>query len=905
MNHQTTVNGEFQRYSEPQTVPSPQVTIGTKIRQHAETQPDHPAMVSSGFAPLSYRELQSEIGAVRGALRRAGFDRTARIAVAMPNGPQTALAIVAVSCSAVCVPLNPRQTLPETEKCLAAIRPDAVLLMRDEESAAREAAAAAGMTIIEVAPANAGVLKLDIAAPPAATVASSEPDEPASEAPAFILQTSGTTADSKLIPTSHRNMLAAAARVQVWFNLTPQDRCLSASPVFYAHGLHVTVFAVLLSGGTIAFPADAFKLDFGEWFGALRPTWYSAGPTLHRLVLDQIKSRLGAKEDHALRFVVSGGAPLPPDVQDELRRVLNVPVLEHYGSSEGMQICANQLPPGQSKPGTCGVPWPNTIKIVGEDRRELPSGELGEILISGPTVVSGYLNAPELTCACFIDGWFKSGDVGSIDADGFLTLHGRKDDLINRGGEKISPLEIDEALGRHPAVAEAAAFAVPHVRLGQDVAAAVVLRPGLTASPLELRSHLRDRIAAFKIPRRIVICDQLPKGATGKVLRRLLADSLQGALAAESTIAAPQPIEDESVDRHLVMQLTALWERLLQIAPISLDDDFFEKGGDSLLAMDMLAELELLTGGPVSASALLDASTIRQLARKLAGRNLEANYLVSIHPEGRRRPLVLFHGDYLWGGGPLTVGLANRLGADQPILTVVPHGAGNEAIPRSIEVMAAERLPLIMKAQPEGPYRLCGICLGGIVAFEVARLLRAAGKEVEMVFMVDPPTINARKSMQWILSGMKRARPFLGPVVDRTMARTWYRSTDFQKFWNVSWARRWAAIKNLLRSRGAYRTNHEVETALALAALASKPDAEVSPLGRFTDARTAEYAAAMSNYIPRPLAVRVIYISVDYGIGGWRRISPDLEFIKLPGSHYHIDVAQVAVELGRRLVPRN
>ena len=215
MNHQTTVNGEFRRYSEPQPVPiAARHDRAQQFDSYADTQPDHPAVVSSGFAPLSYRELQSQIDAVRAALRRAGFGRSARIAVAMPNGPQAALAIVAVSCSAVCIPLNPRQTLPEIEKCLAAVRPDAIVLMKGEEFAARQAAAAAGVTIIEAVPATAGVLGFDIAAPAAAAAASDEPDEPDPEAPAFILQTSGTTADSKLIPFSHRNMLAAAARVQ-------------------------------------------------------------------------------------------------------------------------------------------------------------------------------------------------------------------------------------------------------------------------------------------------------------------------------------------------------------------------------------------------------------------------------------------------------------------------------------------------------------------------------------------------------------------------------------------------------------------------------------------------------------------------------------------------------------------
>ena len=682
-------------------------------------------------------------------------------------------------------------------------------------------------------------------------------------------------------------MLAAASRLKAWYDLTPQDCCLSASPLFYSHGIKVTTFTPLLSGGTVAFPTDASKFDYLEWFGSLRPTWYSAGPTLHRLIFDQIKFRAGAIADHSLRFVVSGGAPLPPAVLDGLQRSLGVPVVEQYGTSEAAVVATNAPPPGLSKPGTCGVPAPNTVRIVADDGRQLPPGEEGEILIGGPSLISGYLNAPELNRACFVGGWFRTGDIGSIDADGYLTLHGRKNDLINRGGEKISPLEIDEALTRHPAVAEAAAFPVPHPRLGEDVAAAVVLRPGAEVTPLALRRYLQDHVAAFKVPRRIVIRDHLPKGATGKVLRRRLTQSLQDAPAVEDQVASSQSVEDSPVDRHLVMQLTALWERLLQITPISLDDDFFEKGGDSLLAMDLLAELDLLIGETVPASFLIDASTIRQLAHKLFDRrNLGENYLVPINPQGYQQPLIYFHGDYVGGGGS-TIGLAKALGADQPLFAIMPHGAGNEPIPRSMEGMAAERLPVILQAQPEGPYRLCGNCLGGIVAFETARLLMAAGKDVEMVCMIDPPTINSVRFMQLLLSTMRRVRPFLGPVVDRAMAWTWYRSAEIQKFSTLSWGRRWSAIKNRVRSR-------DNQAAIAATARRSKWNPEGSPFGRFADPLTTRYAAAMANYIPKPLAVRVVYLSVDQGPGRWEKVSPGLEVVNMPGNHYFPDLSRIA-----------
>jgi acyl-CoA synthetase (AMP-forming)/AMP-acid ligase II/acyl carrier protein len=820
-------------------------TIGKRLRYFAELQPDHVAIVSSDFAPLSYRELRKQIDNVRAALRSRGLGRNARIAIAIPNGPKAALAIVAVSCSAVSIPLNPRQTLREIQVCFSALQPDAVLLVKGEDSIARRVAERAGMKILEVARPQGGSLDVRIVAPQSDTIiAGDEPDdEPDPDAPAFILQTSGTTAEPKLIPTSHRNMLAAAARVQAWFHLTPIDRCLSVSPVFYAHGLHVTVFAPLLSGGSIALPTDASSFDYAEWFGGLRPTWYSAAPTLHRLVFDQTKSRADIKAQCSLRFILSGGAPLPRDLLEGLQHTLGVPVVEHYGSSEGLQICANQLPPGRSKSGTCGVPAPDTIAIVADDGRRLPHGQQGEILVGGPTVVSGYLGAPELNRASFVDGWFKSGDIGSIDEDGFLKLHDRKNDLINRGGEKISPMEIDEVLTQHPAIAEAAAFSIPHSRLGEDLAAAVVLRPGMTATTVELRKYLQEQLAPFKVPGRIDIRDQLPKGKTGKILRRQLGGSLEEKAVAETLIAAPPAIETTPVDNTLIIQLTELWERLLQIKRISLDDDFSEKGGDSLLAMAMLSEVEQLTGQTIPSSILFEARTIRQLAQELFQLDIQSKSLIKMNTRGGLTPLFLFHGDY-HGGGLYAVKLASALGPDQPLFVVAPHDLGREPIPLSIEAMAADRLPLILNAQPKGPYRLSGYCIGGLIAFEVARLLVAAGEKVEMVSIIDAPTVGARRSVQLILSAMRSARPIAGPIVDRAAIRTWYILSQLDRPLN--------SLKTWLGNIFRWRFNERFPSIVA-----------------------------MSGYSPKPVAAPVLYFAAAYGSVAWRRLSSRFEMIKI------------------------
>lgn len=585
---------------------SSQRSISAVIRARADLRKDEPAMVGSHFAPLSYRELQNEIDEVRTRLRAAGLGPDARIAVALAGSAQAALAIVAVSCSATAIPIDPKLTVSEVDRCLGILRPQAVVVLRDNISAARSVAQQRGFPIIEVGISHAGKLGLTWAVPNIAAALPS--DDPDPETLAFILHTSGTTAEAKLVPVNHRTMLAIVPRLQTWFGLTPQDRGLIVSPVYYAHGMMTTVLPPLMTGGSVAFPANPTNVDPAEWFGDLKPTWISGVPTLHLAVLEKMQQRTDARSMHCLRFVTSGGAPLDESMRQAMQSALGVPVFEHYGSSETAQIASNYPAPGPSKPGTVGIPWPDILKIVGHDGQPLPAGERGEVLVCGPSVMGGYLNSPELNRSLFVDGWFRTGDIGSLDAEGFLTLHGREKELINRGGEKVSPLEIDQALMRHPDVAQAAAFAVSHPRLGEDVAAAVILRSGAQTTPAELREFLNAHLATFKIPRRIVIVDQLPKGVSGKVHRKRLSEMM----------SEEAPDRSAQFETRLHEDLIQIWRKILKREDISIDDDFFEKGGDSLLAMDFSVEFERSTGKTLPEAILFDAPTIREMAKQLA-----------------------------------------------------------------------------------------------------------------------------------------------------------------------------------------------------------------------------------------------------------------------------------------------
>ncbi|WOH69765.1 AMP-binding protein [Bradyrhizobium sp. BWA-3-5] len=830
------------------TEPEAQSTLGRVISRTASSFPHQPAIVSATFAPLTYDGLQRQLDHVRRQLRLAGFDCGARIGVLMPNGPEAVLGIVAVACCSIAVPLDARLSPAEIDQRLEMLRLDALIMPQGRDFEARQAAERRRVVIIEAAPVVNGQLELNIAVQVSNFPAIDAEPDPSS--PAFILQTSGTTAQPKLIPFSHSNMLAAAARLQAWFGLTHRDRCLSVSSPYYSHGLKVTVFTPLLTGGSIAVPANAAVLALDEWLDVLRPTWYSAGPTLHAAVLDKAKKLGNAQAVHTLRFVVSGGAPLPTEVQGDLQQILGVPVLEHYGSSEAAQIAANVPPPGPNRLGTCGQPWPDTVAVVDEDGHPLPAGERGEIWVRGPTVTSGYLDAPALNQAAFIRGWFRTGDIGSLDADGFLYLHGRLSDVINRGGEKIAPSEIDAALRRHPAIAEAAVFAIFHPRLGEDVAAAIILHPGAQATPAELRFFLQRELASFKIPRHILTVDQLPKGPTGKVQRRRLRELLDNRLGNQATLPVPNL---NKASLNLEAELLTLWRRLLNCEALTIDDDFFASGGDSLLAMEMLIELERIIGHPVPEAILFGAETIRQLAPRVATETGAAEPFFQLYAGDHRRQLYFFNGDLVSGHTSVRQ-MVELLGPDYPIISINPHGLRGEPIPRSIEEMAADRLPLILKRQASGPFLLGGKCNGAMVALETARLLMAAGHKVDLVAMVDPPTVVARPVPRAIIGLMK-------PIVSPYLLRWTYElMARLERFFIA-------------------RTREQNTIAKPYNAL-SNPSYNEIPRALW-DA----YSIAMAHYLPAPLEVPVTFYAADYEGRAWRHLSSRLEVVQVPGGH--------------------
>ena len=343
----------------------------------------------------------------------------------------------------------------------------------------------------------------------------------------MVLHTSGTTSRPKIVPLSQRNLVASATHIRNTLHFTAADRGLNIMPLFHIHGLIAGVLAPLAAGASVYCTPGFNALKFFGWMDEAAPTWYTAVPTMHQAIVGRAGKNREVIARHPLRFVRSSSSSMPPQVIRELEEVFGAPLIESYGMTEAThQMASNPLPPAVRKPGTVGIAAGPEVAIMAPDGTLLARGETGEIVIRGPNVTAGYENNPAANAEGFADGWFRTGDQGVMDADGYLSITGRLKEIINRGGEKISPREIDEILMDHPAVAQVVAFGMPHAKLGEEVAACVVLREGQTVTERELQTFVASRVADYKVPAKILFMDEIPKGATGKLQRIGLAQKL-------------------------------------------------------------------------------------------------------------------------------------------------------------------------------------------------------------------------------------------------------------------------------------------------------------------------------------------------------------------------------------------
>jgi acyl-CoA synthetase (AMP-forming)/AMP-acid ligase II/thioesterase domain-containing protein/acyl carrier protein len=859
----------------------PPSTVYQLLKAHAGQSPGAVAIAAPGRTPLTYAGLLGQVEAVGKTLNALTVGRNDPVAVVLPNGPEMAVAFLAIASGATCAPLNAAYRESEYDRYLADLQPTVLVAEAGVDSPATRVAQRRGIPIVTLSPvvqAEAGIFLLH-GAPTPSTV---QRESARPEDVALVLYTSGTTSRSKRVPLTHQNLVTAAHNVRAALSLRSEDRCLSVMPLHHIHGLVGALLSSLAAGASVAVTPGFDHARFVDWLMELHPTWYTAAPTIHEAALRVMREHAEVIRHCPLRFVRSSSAALPTKVMSELEDVFNAPVVEAYGMTEAAhQIASNPLPPGQRKSGSVGVAVGSKVAIMDGSGKVLALGEIGEIVIRGENVFGGYAEPDEAGVTAFSNGWFRTGDQGFVDSEGYLFITGRLKEIINRGGAKISPREIDEALLSHPAVAQAVTFAVPHATLGEDVAAAIVLRADVSTCEADIRAHVATRVADFKVPRRVVIVSELPKTDSGKLRRNGLAEALGLISPPRSTGRGPRDA--------LEVRLTELWAKTLGIHPIGVQDNFYELGGDSLLATSLLAQLEKVCNRKLPVTILFQAATVEQLADLLRREPASTPQvtLVPLQPHGSKPP-------FFWVHGELSNALLPRhLGADQPLYGLVHQGLdGRRLLYASIEDIATHYLSAVRAVAPRDPYFLGGFCIGGVVAFEMAQQLLRQRQEVALTILLDAPSPRSRADAPGALASSAPVRSLHGdggthpsPRIGTGPKETLRRVLD---------AARWTVARTRERVDEA---GQKVAYRLCLAVGYPLP-----PTLQYRY-RAVVYQRALEQYVAEPYPGRLTVLNSeergrpDGSAASWTRLAAGgVEVHGVPGKHTEIVFTKAQVE---------
>lgn len=582
------------------------MTFRELLHRQARQRPDGYAIRAPARDPLTFGRLIEQIDYVVAAMNRSGVGQGDRVALVVPNGSEMAVAFVAIASGATCAPLNPAYSEREFEFYLSDLSAKAVVVLSGMLSPIRKVAQDLAIPIIELVfepDADAGIFTLE------SEFRSMAPRSgfSAEEQVALVLHTSGTTARPKMTPLTQGNLVASARHVSHTLELSPQDRCMNVMPLFHIHGLVGSLLSSLSVGAEVVCTPGFDATTFFDWLDDFKPSWYSAVPTIHQAILAQKAKHPETVAACQLRFIRSSSSALAPSVMAELERVFRAPVIEAYGMTEAAhQMTSNPLPPRPRKPGSVGLAAGPEIAVLDEETLgPLAEGAIGELVVRGPNITAGYFENPTANESAFIDAWFRTGDQGYIDNDGYVFITGRLKEMINRGGLKIAPREIDEVLMGHPDVMQAVAFATPHSSLGEDVAAAVVLRGESDANEAELRTFAFSHLADYKVPSRIVIVESIPKGPTGKLQRIGLSEQLASALRTE--FAVPK----NDMEKALVQ----FWVDVLDIPSVGIADNFFWIGGDSITGAQLINRVNTTFQIDLPLASIFQYPTVESLAK--------------------------------------------------------------------------------------------------------------------------------------------------------------------------------------------------------------------------------------------------------------------------------------------------
>lgn len=764
--------------------PAPQVPVVTEqldraidnifslIEDRAAVEPQSVAIESPGRYPVTSAGVLRLVQRIVTMIRFFNFQQRDRIAVCLPNGPELGIVLLGVSSAAVCVPMNPGCRRGEYERSFRELGVKLLVCEADAEHEARRVALELGIPLMQLSlschPGDGRIAKYqgsvfsrsgvppDAFTPPESESFDEEafkrimPLPPSPDDVAVVLHTTGTTSRPKVVALSHRNIMESTRRICESLELDSTDRCLAMLPQFHIGGLVDMLLAPIASGGSVVCTSGFDSDRFCTYVREFQPSWFQAVPTMLMELHNKARANGFPDVSPPLRFIRSVSSPLPTKLMDELEADLGLPVIEIYGMTEAAPlICSNPLPPGVRKPGSVGIPCGTEVAIIDENKAFLGSNQAGEVLIRGPNVFEGYEGDGDANAESFLDGWFRTGDLGYLDDEGYLFLRGRRKELINQGGEKISPFEIDTVLLEHPSVAQAITFPVAHRALGEMVAAIVVPRPGEELTEHEMLGFVRERVAEFKVPRHILVMDELPRGATGKPKRIGLAQELGLDWSAEY-VEPRTPIEE---------RLSRIWAEILDVPQVGVRDNFFDLGGYSVLGLALVDRVEQLMGRQMPDALLTELSTVESMAATLE-RELTAGAIADTgHNEGglpdyaarairvaatssrvpSLSPGSVFLGLNQAGEKPPLLWcfnhpdremaqFARHLGPEQPVVGLYSGAGLFEDSQRMISATAQYYVERILELDSQGPVLLGGNCRGAAVVLEVALALRERGR---------------------------------------------------------------------------------------------------------------------------------------------------------------------------------
>ena len=490
------------------------------IKNIIENQNDNNvALTSESSPPLLYKDLKSFVNKIASQLAGNGISNKDRAAIVLPNGPFMASSFLTLSSYMSAAPLNPSYKTNEYEFYLKDLNPKIVIVEPNSSNEVVGVAKNLNIPVCEIK-----IKKDDPSGLFNLFNIESEYQLPEENDEGLVLHTSGTTSRPKIVPLTNKNIYSSAENISKSLNLSEADHCLNIMPLFHIHGLIAILAASIRSGASICASNGFNALKFLELAKSEKITWYSGVPTMHQAILLRAEKNLELAKNLNLRLIRSSSASLPPAVFEKLNNVFGCSVIEAYGMTEAThQMTSNPLPPKKQKPGFVGIPAGPEVCIMDEKDKILDQGETGEVCIKGDNVTLGYDNNPEANKNSFTNGWFRTGDQGYFDQNGYLKISGRLKEIINKGGEKISPLEVDNVLMDHPLIEQAVCFGYEDKMLGEDIAAAIIVKEGKNCSETDVKTYAQEKLAKFKIPKKIFFVNEIPKGATGKLQRNVLA----------------------------------------------------------------------------------------------------------------------------------------------------------------------------------------------------------------------------------------------------------------------------------------------------------------------------------------------------------------------------------------------